>query len=204
MIRRHLGRFACQRTADWRGGYHDRWYCPGPRSGSCLAQREPFWPCDRACRVRLGNVIAHNTAGAHAVSSLPAYTAHCVHSQQSPGTTPAALLRTAVQVWISGTADLPDPQAMVRTCVHLWLRCGHNYIGECGHVQHCVELFLDVIHGQEVGRVPVERAQARTTLGREFPMSALSMAERGPRPAIARVSCAPSQIPYGGFSPVRL
>jgi hypothetical protein len=48
------------------------------------------------------------------------------------------------------------------------------------------------------------RAQARTTVGREFPISALSMAERGPSPAIAHVSCALSKIPYGGFSPVRL
>jgi hypothetical protein len=48
------------------------------------------------------------------------------------------------------------------------------------------------------------RAQARTPVGREFPISALSMAERGPSPAIAHVSCALSQIPYGGFSPVRL
>ena len=48
------------------------------------------------------------------------------------------------------------------------------------------------------------RAQARTTVGREFPISALSIAERGPRPTIAHVSCALSQMPYGGFSPVRL
>src|SRR5215510_6140307 len=48
------------------------------------------------------------------------------------------------------------------------------------------------------------RAQARTTVGREFPISALSMAERGPSPTIAHVSCALSKIPYGGFSPVRL
>src|SRR5215475_4773284 len=48
------------------------------------------------------------------------------------------------------------------------------------------------------------RAQARTTVGREFPISALSMAERGPSPAIVHVSCALSKMPYGGFSPVRL
>src|SRR5262249_17995501 len=48
------------------------------------------------------------------------------------------------------------------------------------------------------------RAQARTTVGREFPISALSIAERGPSPAIAHVSCTLSKIPYGGFSPVRL
>ena len=48
------------------------------------------------------------------------------------------------------------------------------------------------------------RAQARTTVGREFPISALSIAERGPRPALAHVSCTLSKIPYGGFSPVRL
>jgi hypothetical protein len=48
------------------------------------------------------------------------------------------------------------------------------------------------------------RAQARTALGREFPTFALSMAKRVPRPAIAHVSCTLSQIPSGGFSPVRL
>jgi len=48
------------------------------------------------------------------------------------------------------------------------------------------------------------RAQARTTGGREFPVSALSIAERGPSPTIAHVSCALSKIPYGGLSPVRL
>jgi hypothetical protein len=48
------------------------------------------------------------------------------------------------------------------------------------------------------------RAQARTTVGREFPISALSIAEHGPRPVIAHVSCTLSTMPYGGFSPVRL
>ena len=48
------------------------------------------------------------------------------------------------------------------------------------------------------------RTQARATLGREFPISALSMAKRVPRPAIVHVSCVLSKIPYGGFSPVRL
>jgi hypothetical protein len=44
------------------------------------------------------------------------------------------------------------------------------------------------------------RAQARTTVGREFPLSALSMAERVPSPAIAHVSCALSKIPHSsGF-----
>jgi hypothetical protein len=38
------------------------------------------------------------------------------------------------------------------------------------------------------------RAQARTTVGREFPLSALSIAERGPSPAIAHVSCTLSKI----------
>ena len=48
------------------------------------------------------------------------------------------------------------------------------------------------------------RALARAALGWEFPISALSIAERGPRPALAHVSCTLSKIPYGGFSPVRL
>jgi hypothetical protein len=48
------------------------------------------------------------------------------------------------------------------------------------------------------------RTQARATLGREFPISALSIAERVPSPAIVHVSCVLSKIPYGGFSPVRL
>ena len=39
------------------------------------------------------------------------------------------------------------------------------------------------------------RAQARTTVGREFPVSALSIAERGPSPTIAHISCALSKIP---------
>ena len=48
------------------------------------------------------------------------------------------------------------------------------------------------------------RAQARTTLGREFPIFTLSIAKRVPSPALAHVSCALSKIPYVGFSPVRL
>ena len=48
------------------------------------------------------------------------------------------------------------------------------------------------------------RAQARTTLGGEFPTSSLSIEERVPSSAIAHVSCAPSKIPDIGFSPVRL
>jgi hypothetical protein len=53
-------------------------------------------------------------------------------------------------------------------------------------------------------RARSSRAQARTTVGREFPISALSIAEQGPSPAIAHVSCALSTMPYSGFSPVRL
>ena len=37
------------------------------------------------------------------------------------------------------------------------------------------------------------RAQARTTVGREFPISALSMAKQGPSPTIVHVSCALSK-----------
>ena len=48
------------------------------------------------------------------------------------------------------------------------------------------------------------RAQARATLGREFPIFALSMAKRVPSPTLVHGSCALSKIPYGGFSPVRL
>lgn len=48
------------------------------------------------------------------------------------------------------------------------------------------------------------RAQARTTLGREFPIFTLSIAKRVPSPALAHVSCALSKIPYVGFSPIRL
>ena len=48
------------------------------------------------------------------------------------------------------------------------------------------------------------RAQARTTLGWEFPISALSIAKRVPSPTMAHVSCTLSKIPYSGFSPVRL
>ena len=50
------------------------------------------------------------------------------------------------------------------------------------------------------------RAQARTTVGRELPLSALSMAKRGPRPTIVHVSCAPLKcrtvgFPQYGFKP---
>ena len=48
------------------------------------------------------------------------------------------------------------------------------------------------------------RAQARATLGREFPIFALSMAKRVPSPTLVHGSCALSKIPYGGVSPVRL
>jgi transposase len=57
---------------------------------------------------------------------------------------------------------------------------------------------------ERLARIRSSRAQARTTVGREFPISALSMAKRVPSPAIAHVSCTLSKIPYGGFSPVRL
>src|SRR5262245_42810667 len=73
----------------------------------------------------------------------------------------------------------------------------HQAIWDCRHDEtghHCANRQL----------IGSSRAQARTTLGREFPISALSMAERGPSPTIAHVSCALSKIPYGGFSPVRL
>ncbi len=56
-------------------------------------------------------------------------------------------------------------------------------------------------------RIPLKRssrAQARTTLGREFPIFTLSIAKRVPSPALAHVSCALSKIPYVGFSPIRL
>jgi hypothetical protein len=48
------------------------------------------------------------------------------------------------------------------------------------------------------------RAQARATLGREFPTLTLSIMRRVPSPAFVHVSCAPSKIPDSGFSPVRL
>jgi hypothetical protein len=48
------------------------------------------------------------------------------------------------------------------------------------------------------------RAQARATLGGEFPTCALSVAQRVPSSTIIHVSCALSKIPYVGFSPVRL
>src|SRR5262245_44875355 len=43
------------------------------------------------------------------------------------------------------------------------------------------------------------RAQARTALGREFPILTLSIVRRGPNPTVAHVSCAPSKIPDSGF-----
>ena len=48
------------------------------------------------------------------------------------------------------------------------------------------------------------RAQARTVLGREFPLATLSMVAGGPSSTIPYVSCAPSKIPDIEFSPVRL
>src|SRR5215471_10429979 len=48
------------------------------------------------------------------------------------------------------------------------------------------------------------RAQARAALGREFPRPLFRSVEWGPRSAITHVSCAPSKIPDGEFSPVRL
>lgn len=48
------------------------------------------------------------------------------------------------------------------------------------------------------------RTQARAALGREFPISTLSIVERVPRPSLAHVSCVLSQIPSIEFSPVRL
>jgi hypothetical protein len=48
------------------------------------------------------------------------------------------------------------------------------------------------------------RTQARATLGREFPISTLSIVERVPSPSLAHVSCILSKIPYIEFSPVRL
>jgi len=48
------------------------------------------------------------------------------------------------------------------------------------------------------------RAQARAALGQEFPHPLFRYMEWGPSSAIAHVSCAPSKIPDGGFSPVRL
>ena len=57
---------------------------------------------------------------------------------------------------------------------------------------------------RRVGVTRSSRAQARATLGWEFPIFALSMAKRGPSPTLVHGSCALSKIPYGGFSPVRL
>ena len=54
------------------------------------------------------------------------------------------------------------------------------------------------------GHTGSSRTQARATLGREFPISALSIAKRVPNPAIVHVSCVLSKIPYVEFSPVRL
>ena len=48
------------------------------------------------------------------------------------------------------------------------------------------------------------RTQARAALGREFPISTLSIVERVPSPSLAHVSCVLSKIPYIEFSPVRL
>ena len=48
------------------------------------------------------------------------------------------------------------------------------------------------------------RAQARTTLEQEFPIRTLSVVRRVPSSSMVHVSCAPSKIPYVGFSPVRL
>ena len=54
--------------------------------------------------------------------------------------------------------------------------------------------------------IRASRVQARTTVGREFPLSPLAIVKRGPRSALGHVSCALSDIPYvalspGGFTP---
>jgi len=61
-------------------------------------------------------------------------------------------------------------------------------------------------YSSSIGERGVEssRAQARATLGGEFPICALSVAQRDPSSTIIHVSCALSKIPYVGFSPVRL
>ena len=48
------------------------------------------------------------------------------------------------------------------------------------------------------------RAQARATLGGEFPACTLSVVQRVPISSMTHVSCALSKIPYVEFSPVRL
>lgn len=68
-----------------------------------------------------------------------------------------------------------------------------------GEKNQCV-IFPCSRHGVEVW----SRAQARATLGGEFPICALSVAQRDPSSTIIHVSCALSKIPYVGFSPVRL
>ena len=57
-------------------------------------------------------------------------------------------------------------------------------------------MFLDY----SIKELGSSRAQARATLGKEFPSSTLSLVKRVPNSAIAHVSCAPSKIPYIGFS----
>jgi len=48
------------------------------------------------------------------------------------------------------------------------------------------------------------RAQARAVLGREFPLTTLSIVMGVPSPTLPHVSCAPSTMPDSEFSPVRL
>ena len=48
------------------------------------------------------------------------------------------------------------------------------------------------------------RTQARAALGREFPLSTLSMVARVPRPSLVHVACVLSQMPSMEFSPGRL
>ena len=54
------------------------------------------------------------------------------------------------------------------------------------------------------GEFWLSRAQARTVLGREFPLATLSIVAGGPSSTIPYVSCAPAKIPDIEFSPVRL
>src|SRR5215831_14286573 len=88
--------------------------------------------------------------------------------------------------------------AVVRRLLHAGLGDIHPLRGESRitTVDFITALFYEI--DEQLCAIPIRssRAQARTTVGREFPISALSMAERGPSPAIGHVSCALSKIPH--------